>query len=857
MRIKRLEIQGFKSFKDKTVIHFDHHITGIVGPNGCGKSNIVDAFFWVMGEQSYKHMRGSGSEDLIFNGSSKHVPLGMAEATIVLETDVEVASSRTQSGDQAVGMDMNGSATGAARYELPAHLREKEIAVTRRVFRSGDGEYFINGVPARLKDIQELFMDTGVGTKGYSVIEQGQIGKIVNAKPDERRLLIEEAAGIAKYKARKKESMRKMEAAQANLSRLRDIIIEIERNLSSLERQAQKARLYKKYKDELFEKEIMWGRRKRAAILGKRDSLLKQKESLEQELAGLKAQLQATENAIEVDRVAQLIDTKLLEESQARIQEFSNELTKEQSALDLSHKRKEDLATRLKVLDSEKSNLEKSIAVESEQLAFLERELVEMSAAHDKAITSSSEKETAVSKLRSDLDDARRLLDTCKQDHVKAIEAGSEFSASSASLSSRIEAVEKQLNKLNERSEAALKKLHAVRAESETAHLVWASTKNELSIHEEALKLKSEELCEHEKILEGLESQLNNAFQIHAQLKSRLQSIEELAASYEGFGDGPKAALEWARNNSGDGHLLAVTDFLEVKEGFEKAVSGWLDTRIESLIALNNDIASKTILYISGAKAGLTSVYLPKEVTAVVSGTASSCSEEDICAILRRDGFEVMGTLDKFIGFNADMPQTVIQKAQAAILPAIKNVVVVKSLNQPPLNFFRGWSVVSMDGSAVDCTGPVTVFRGGSRENDVSERLLQRKKIITKLQEEVRLAEAGYKDLETKVATAKSELSAQTKSHHDIIENLHSAELAVLSKERDAQHADKMAASASDELRVLKQEIQKAEDEKADAISSHEKLALNLEQLTFRKQSLQSEISNLETEAGSKETKLR
>src|ERR1041385_840108 len=201
MRVKRLEIQGFKSFKDKTIIHFDEGITGIVGPICCGKSNIVDAFFWVMGEQSYKHMRGNSSEDLIFNGSSKYSPLGMAEATLVLETDV---------------VDMTQAPTGATVQDIPLHLKTKEVSVTRRLYRSGEGEYFINGTLARLKDIQELFMDTGVGAKGYSVIEQGQIGKVVNSKPEERRLLIEEAAGIAKYKARKKESLRKMEIGRAS-----------------------------------------------------------------------------------------------------------------------------------------------------------------------------------------------------------------------------------------------------------------------------------------------------------------------------------------------------------------------------------------------------------------------------------------------------------------------------------------------------------------------------------------------------------------------------------------------------------------------------------------------------------------
>src|SRR3989344_1362474 len=172
MRVKRLEIQGFKSFKDKTVIHFDHGITGIVGPNGCGKSNIVDAFFWVMGEQSYKHMRSNNSGDLIFNGSSKYSPLGFAEVTMTLESQI---------------VDPQQAASGASAFEdiSGTPLKKKDVSITRRVYRGGEGEYFINGVPARLKDIHELFMDTGVGAKGYSVIEQGAIGKIVNSKPEE------------------------------------------------------------------------------------------------------------------------------------------------------------------------------------------------------------------------------------------------------------------------------------------------------------------------------------------------------------------------------------------------------------------------------------------------------------------------------------------------------------------------------------------------------------------------------------------------------------------------------------------------------------------------------------------------
>ena len=198
MRIKKLEICGFKSFKDRTVIHFDAGITGIVGPNGCGKSNIVDALVWVMGEMSAKHLRGSSMEDVIFAGSQDYAPMGMAEVSLTLEND---------GGPFPV-----------------QYLNHSEVMVTRRLHRAGDSEYLVNKEPARLRDIQEIFMDTGAGSRGFSIIEQGQIGKIITSKPSERRVLIEEAAGITKFKVRKKESERKLKATEQNLVRLADIV---------------------------------------------------------------------------------------------------------------------------------------------------------------------------------------------------------------------------------------------------------------------------------------------------------------------------------------------------------------------------------------------------------------------------------------------------------------------------------------------------------------------------------------------------------------------------------------------------------------------------------------------------------
>ena len=226
MKIKKLEMVGFKSFVDRTVVNFDHEVLGIVGPNGCGKSNIVDAIRWCMGEQSAKNLRGRSMDDVIFSGSESRPGNEFAEVTLTFDNDVA--------------------------HELPLEYRDyPEIAVTRRLNRSGDSDYLINKTPVRLKDVTDLFLGTGAGTKAYSIVEQGKIGLIVTAKPEDRRMLIEEAAGITKFKSKKKQAEKKMELTQQNLLRVSDIVAEIERNLGSLKRQAAKAERYISYKSEL------------------------------------------------------------------------------------------------------------------------------------------------------------------------------------------------------------------------------------------------------------------------------------------------------------------------------------------------------------------------------------------------------------------------------------------------------------------------------------------------------------------------------------------------------------------------------------------------------------------------------
>ena len=256
MYLKRLDLQGFKSFPEKVKLEFNPGVTAVVGPNGSGKSNVSDAVRWVLGEQRAKSLRGDKMEDIIFAGTENRKPLGFAEVSILIDN---------QDG------------------KLP--LAYSEVQVTRRVFRSGESEYRINGTACRLKDIQELFMDTGVGREGYSIIGQGRIDEILSAKGEERRRIFEEAAGIVKYKTRKNEAVNKLEKEQQNLLRVDDIISELEVQVEPLEKQSEKAREYFRLKEQLKQAETTAFCRDAARIEKETETLLQAEKTAAEQLA--------------------------------------------------------------------------------------------------------------------------------------------------------------------------------------------------------------------------------------------------------------------------------------------------------------------------------------------------------------------------------------------------------------------------------------------------------------------------------------------------------------------------------------------------------------------------------------------
>ena len=321
MQITRIEMLGFKSFSDRTVIHFDQGVTGIVGPNGCGKSNVVDAIFWVMGEQSAKHLRGNSMEDLIFNGSQKREKSSFCQVTMVVSREGVILP--------------------------PEYDKLNEVQITRRLHRSGESEYLLNNIPCRLRDIQDIFLGTGVGTKAYSIIEQGAISKMVNAKPEDRRGIIEEAAGITKYKKRRQDCTRKIEGTQQNLLRIKDIILEKEKRLASLERQAKKAEKYKVVRDRAKALDLALSSKKYLTLSETVTSLRTEFESLQAEEASFSAQTDTLSLQLEQHRLA-------LQQAEQRFQQAQNDLVQLTSREGRSEK---ELALIQQNIESQKKEL--------------------------------------------------------------------------------------------------------------------------------------------------------------------------------------------------------------------------------------------------------------------------------------------------------------------------------------------------------------------------------------------------------------------------------------------------------------------------------------------------------------------
>ncbi len=584
MKIKRLEISGFKSFADKVVLDFQQGVTGVVGPNGCGKSNIVDAIRWCMGEQSAKHLRGKSMEDVIFAGSDNRRPLGMAEVSLVFSTE-------------------DGRAP--ARY-----LDYAEIQLTRRLYRDGESDYLINKTPCRLLDITELFMDTGVGTRAYSIIEQGKIGQILHSRPEERRFLIEEAAGVTKFKSRKQLALKKIESTRYNLTRLTDVLGEIRRQLSSLQRQAKKAEKFREHRDELREIELLFTAREYRET----QELCRQ---AEQELAALNDRIREVFSAlalsdvrVEQARVGLLEAEKVLTTAQEDIYRIRGEFSAAESGLEFQRKELAGLEGRLARWGAEADELEQRL-----KECAAQRELLELR--RDTSAVESAGMADGLQQAEMDLasqqeseEELQRLLEGRRKELFEALSESAQFKSRQEIARKRLSGVSERLER-HGREEIQLAERLALshRRAAELDGELAAATAGQEECRVELTRLRSQEdelkkrLPEQEKLWQARRDSLNRA-------ASRLHSLKELEAQFAGYGLGVKNLMKATELQSGFSGLLA--DSIETAPELEAAVEAVLADRLQCIIVCAGDAeAVRSLTFLREQNGGRVGLALP------------------------------------------------------------------------------------------------------------------------------------------------------------------------------------------------------------------------------------------------------
>ena len=634
MRLERLEISGFKSFSDRAELAFDRGVTAIVGPNGCGKSNVADAITWVLGEQSAKSLRGDKMEDVIFNGSDARRPGAAAEVRLRLTglTQLTRADAGPTIGDvlpefrgaaaaeasqpgATVDVPVNGTngngngnghvhGVGQVGADIAALVEEftRDVEVTRRLYRSGESEYLIDGEVCRLRDVHELLMDTGLGAKAYSIIEQGKIGMILSSRPTDRRQLIEEAAGITRYKSRRRAAELKLEAAQQNLTRVDDIVFEVEKQRGTLKRQAAKARRYRRLRDELrrWEK-VLFARRYRELADGIETGRRRLAEARARE-AGASAHLAEVEAELGRLRIEQAEADSRAAEIRERGHAGELAINRRQQQQEFNRQQTDTLAARAEEIDIEIRDLDvrrepARVAIESRRLA-----LVEAERARDEAETIRASAGEEAEQAQRQIEGLEAGVESARAAVYEALSSVSALRHAVQHAGVQYERVGETLSKLDI-EEDELRREYA-RATDEQRAAAGARDRARQTL--ESLRLdraaRESDLTTARTDHEVRVRDIRTREQELAAVEARLVSLEELAASRAEFGDATRMVLVHA--NGRVGQQGAVADYLEVDRRYERAVEACLGDLLQHVIVERHDQAAAGLSLVREHDAG-------------------------------------------------------------------------------------------------------------------------------------------------------------------------------------------------------------------------------------------------------------
>lgn len=538
MYLKRLELLGFKSFCDKTTLHFEPGITAVVGPNGCGKSNIFDSVRWVLGEQSVKALRGSDMQDVIFNGTDSKEPLSMADVTLVFDNKNKFFPS----------------------------VDNDEVAVTRRIFRSGESEYLLNKSQVRLKDILELLMGTGIGAESYSLVQQGKIDLVLSSKPEDRRMVFDEAAGITKYKSQKKEALRKLEETDQNLLRVNDIVTEVKRQINSLERQASKARRYKEVFEELKADEIKLALIQKEKLIREKDAIVSSLKELESRESGLLGHIKEQE-ALILSRQDQL---KAIEANIAQVNNqilnLENTLIRDKQHIGFNEERIAELEKTKAYLESQIQQAQSRLAQNQEKFNRLKTEYEGLSKNIEDKTALFKTKEAELNSISSAMklsvdsigESKRQIMDLA----VRISEAKNmvtEFVSAQQILSARKKRLDIEKLKVSEEKSAVENNLSGINSEVAELEKNFAELSSKLAVIKAELDSESQGIKNIDSDIENLERQ-------NLSLLSQKDFLEKLKLEYEGIGESMNATiyLDKPPQEKMSGLVIKVRDFPEL-----------------------------------------------------------------------------------------------------------------------------------------------------------------------------------------------------------------------------------------------------------------------------------------------------
>ena len=727
MYFKRLEMHGFKSFAEPVIIDFHEGITCIVGPNGSGKSNISDAVRWVLGEQSPKALRGGKMEEVIFNGTESRRPRGMAEVTLVID-----------------------NSTGILDIEY------KEVAITRRMFRSGESEYLINDNPCRLKDIRELIMDTGIGVDGYSIIGQGKISDIVSNKPESRREIFEEAAGIVAYKTRKQETERKLIGTKNNLERIDDIVGEIEGRIGGLKEDSIKAKRYLELKEHYKDLEINIILRNIESTLHKNEEYSGDISELGNKLDSINRQRKQADESFQelqkrngvLEELSSDLNRKLIE-NKDKMNSISSESRLNHEKL--LHLRKEEerlsgevsnFAELIAAGEKELENLRTELTVIDENLADAEKRLQEKIYLYD-SVTGES------SKFSNIIDDNNEKIISLNSEAASKKSEVKSYKSYQYTLEDRKERLQTELEKLQENQAKSTSELDEKNREIERLQRLQNEIKEKRQSQlENRQKLEQEELY--------LRRKLEELKICQSRTETRLHTIEEMEQNFEGY----NYAVKYIMRCGISGIEGVVGEMINVPEGYETAVETALGAAMQNIVVADDDCAKKAITALKVSQSGRLT-FLPvgsiNSKKAVLDGSITS--DHGFCGI----GSELIDFEPRY------------KKIFDYLLG---RVAIVKDLNSAILLSKRGSNgvrFVTLDGEVINSGGAIT----GGRYKNKSANLLERKNEISKLKNLLHSQEIGIDETSKKLNEKKDALSEMIRISKEDVERIRKCEISI------------------------------------------------------------------------------